>query len=107
MQALGGAKFGYTENLQAKQIGRFRQFSLATATTIQELKNNSKNKNTVKTTAFWLLVREKWCLEKRMAEEIENYQPAELNTLFERFYAELKNKHGEDYEPESLKVMIA
>ena len=49
----------------------------------------------------------KWCLEKRVAEEIENYKPAELNTLVERFYAELKNKHGEDYEPESLKVMIA
>ena len=27
--------------------------------------------------------------------------------MLERFYAELKNKHGEDYEPESLKVMIA
>jgi len=27
--------------------------------------------------------------------------------LLERFYGELKNKHGEDYEPESLKVMIA
>ena len=47
------------------------------------------------------------CLEKIIAEEIENYEPAELNTLLERFYAELKNKHGEDYEPESLKVMIA
>ena len=40
--------------------------------------------------------------------EIENYEPAELNTLLERFYAEIiKNKQGEDYEPESLKVMIA
>ena len=49
----------------------------------------------------------KWCLEKRIyAEEIENYEPAELNTLLERFYAEVKNKHGENYEPESLKVMI-
>ena len=56
-----------------KLAGVLGKFSLATATTIQELKNNSKNKNTVKTTAFWLLVREKWCLEKRMAEEIENY----------------------------------
>ena len=26
--------------------------------------------------------------------------------MLERFYAELKNKHGEDYEPESLKVLI-
>ena len=49
----------------------------------------------------------KWRLEKRIAYEIENYESAELNTLLERFYAELKNKHGEDYEPESLKVMVA
>ena len=83
------------------------RFSLATATTIQELKNSSENENTVKSTAFWLSVWKKWCLEKRIAEEIENYEPAELNTLLERFYAELKNKRGEDYEPESLKVMMA
>ena len=51
------------------------RFSLATATTIHELKNSSKNKNTVKSTAFWLLVWKKWCLEKRIAEEIENYKP--------------------------------
>ena len=55
----------------------------------------------MKSTAFWLSVWKKWCLEERIAEEIENYEPAELNTLLERFYA------GEEYEPESLKVMIA
>ena len=87
--------------------GVLSRFSLATATTIQDLKNSSKNENTVKSTAFWLSVWKRWCLEKRIAEEIENYEVVELNTLLERFYAELKNKHGEDYEPESLKVMIA
>ena len=30
-----------------------------------------------------------------------------MNTLLEHFYAEVKNKQGEDYEPESLKVMMA
>ena len=83
------------------------RFCLATATTIQELKNSSKNENPVKSTAFWLSVWKKWCLEKRIAKEIENYEPAELNTLLKQFRAELENKHGEDYEPESLKVMIA
>ena len=33
--------------------------------------------------------------------------PAELNTLLEHFYAKVNNKKGEDYEPESLKVMMA
>ena len=27
-------------------------------------------------------------------QEIENYAPIQLNTLLERFYAEIKNKHG-------------
>ena len=75
--------------------GVLSRFSLASATAIQDLKNSSKinDENTVKSTAFWLSVWKKWCLEKGIAEEIENYEPAELNTLLERFYAELKNKH--------------
>ena len=64
------------------------------ATTIQQLNNNSNNENTVKSTPFWLSVREKWCLEKGIAKEIENYEPTHLKTLLERSYAEIKNKHG-------------
>ena len=59
-----------------------------------QLKNSSNNENTVKSTAFWLLVWKMWCLEKRIAKEIENYEPAQLNNLLERSYAEIKNKHG-------------
>ena len=48
-----------------------------------------------------------WCVDKEIIDEIENYEPAELNTLLEHFYAEVNNKKGEDYGPESLKVMLA
>ena len=70
------------------------RFYFATKTTIQQLKNSSNNENTVKSTAFWLSVWKKWCLEKGIAEEIENYEPTQLNTLLERSNAEIKNKHG-------------
>ena len=70
------------------------RFSFATATTMQQLKNSSHNENNVKSIAFWLLLWKKWCLEKGIAEEIENYEPTQLNTLLERFYAEIKNKNG-------------
>ena len=83
------------------------RFAFATTTTIEELKNCSKNENTAKSTDFLLSVWKKWCLEKKITDEIEYYEPAELNTLLEHFYAELKNKQGEDHEPESLKVMMA
>ena len=39
-------------------------------------------------------VWKKWCLEKGIAKEIENYEPTQLNTLLERSNAEIKNKHG-------------
>ena len=87
--------------------GVLSRFSSATAIIIiQQLKNSSTNESTVKRTAFWLSVWKKWCLEKEIAAEIENNEPTQVNSLLERFYIEIKNKHGEDYEPESLKVMI-
>ena len=36
----------------------------------------------------------KWCLEKGIAKEIENYEPTQLKTLLERSNAEIKNKNG-------------
>ena len=74
--------------------GVLNRFSFATETTTQQLKNSSNNENTVKSTAFWLSVWKKWCLKKGIAKEIENYEPTQVNTFLERFYAEIKNKHG-------------
>ena len=51
-------------------------FSFATAAE----KQLTDNKNTVKSIAFWLSVWKKWCLEKGIAKEIENYEPTQLNT---------------------------
>ena len=88
-------------------VGVCSTFASATETTVEELKNCSKNENTAKSTGFWLSVWKNWCVDKEITDEIENYEPAELNTLLEHFYAEVNNKKGEDYEPESLKVMMA
>ena len=64
------------------------RFSFATATAIQQLKNSSNREKTVKSTTFWLSV---W----KNCQKNQNYEPIQLNTLLERFYAESKNKHGE------------
>ena len=37
--------------------------------------NSSNNENTVKSTAFWLSVWKKWCFERGITKEIENYEP--------------------------------
>ena len=59
-------------------------FSLATETTVEELKNCSKHCE--KQWFFW----KNWCVDKEITDEIENYEPAEFNTLLEHFYAEVK-----------------
>ena len=73
---------------------------------IQELQNNAKNKNASTSTKFWITVFESWAKQKRFPEEIETYEPSELDMALQQFYAEVRNKDGEDYEPHSLRVMI-
>ena len=84
-----------------------QRFGFASETTIEELKNVSKNPNTVNSTSFWLNVWETWCKQKNIVNKIEENEPEKLNKLLETFYAEVKNKNGDDYEPDSLRVMIA
>ena len=60
----------------------------------QQLKNSSNNEKYVKSIAFEVSVWKKWCLEKGIVKEIENYEPTQLNTLLERSNAKIKNKHG-------------
>ena len=90
MRASVVATFGYAENLRAKQWPAFQVGFLSPP----QLKNSLDNENTVKSTAFWLSVWKKWCLEKGIAEEIKNDEPTQLNTLLERSNTEIKNKHG-------------
>jgi len=42
-----------------------------------------------------------------IALDIEEHELAELNRLLEKFYAEVRNKNGQDYEPDSFRAMIA
>ena len=109
MRYLNGGKFGSApDQFRAKtaMVGVCSTFAFATETTV-ELKNCSKNENTAKSTGFWLSVWKNWCVDKEITDEIENYEPAEFNTLLEHFCPEVNNKKGEDYEPESFKVVMA
>ena len=110
MRHLIGAKSGSApDQFRAKTAmdGVCSTFAFATETTVEELKNCSKNENTAKSTGFWLSVWRNWCVDKEITDETENNEPAELNTLLEHFYAEVNNTKGEDYKPNNLKVMMA
>ena len=112
LNGANGAKFGSARlwtsfEQKPTMAGVWSTFAFATETTKEELKNCSQNESTAKSTGFWLSVWKNWCVKKEITDEIENYEPAEFNTLLEHFYAEVNNKKGEDYEPGSLKVIMA
>ena len=67
------------------------RFSFATAAE-KQLKQQKHCKKHWST--FGCRFGKKWCLEKGIAKEIENYEPIQLNTLLERSNAKIKNKHG-------------
>ena len=93
MRHLNGAKFGSApDQFRAKtaMVGISRTFAFVTEKTVEEQKNCSKNENAAKSTGFWLSVSKNWCVDKEITDEIENYEPDELNSLLEHFYAEDK-----------------
>jgi len=61
----------------------------------------------LKSTSFWLNVWGTWCKEKSIVNKIGENEPEQLNKLLETFYAEVKNKNGNEYYPDSFRVMIA
>ena len=73
---------------------------------IQSLKENAKNKNTQQSTNNWLKVWKSWASQKGYGESIEKYEPEALKKILEDFYATVRKKDGEDYEPDSLRVMV-
>ena len=83
-------------------VGVCSTFAFATKLTVEEVKNCCRKENTAKSTGFWL----SFWKNKEITDEIENFEPAELNTVARAFLRRSKQyKQGEDYEPESLKVM--
>ena len=89
MRHLIGAKYvSAPDQFRAKtaMVGVCGTFAFATETTVEELKNCSKNENTAKSTRFLFSVWKNWCVDKDVTDEIENYEPTELNTLLEHFY---------------------
>ena len=94
MRHLNGAKFGSApDQFRAKtaMVGVCSTFAFATETTVEELKNCSKKGTLRKPLVFGSLFGTDWCVDNEITDEIENYQPAKLNTLLEYFYAEIIN----------------
>ena len=84
--------------------GRFSEISRHE---IQQLAEKAVNKNTVKTTKTWMKVWKMWAESKDLNDDIVKYEAKELVECLSRFFAEICKSDGSDYEPDSVRVMLA
>ena len=87
-----------------KRAARFPEIS---GEEIQKLAEKAVNKNTVKTTKTWMNVWKSWAESKGFNDDILKYEAKELDECLSRFFAEIRKSDGSDYEPDSLRVMLA
>ena len=74
---------------------------------IQELRENSENQNTKKSTSTWLNVWTSWSESKNFENNLLSYEPKQLDETLQKFFAEIRKKDCSEYEPDSLRVMLA
>ena len=74
---------------------------------LQRLKDKTKNANTEKSTSNWARVFMNWQSQNGVTISLGEITPTELDNTLQNFYADVKKKDGSDYEPESLRTMLA
>ena len=65
------------------------------------------NKNTSRSTASWVKRLENWKAAREIQTSLLEMNATELDSALSRFYAELRKADGTNYEPDSLRVMLA
>ena len=83
------------------------RFPLSNQNIVEQLKENAKNKNASKATQTWLNVWQTWATERKLNPKLEEYEREQLDKMLQIFYTEIRTKDGLEYEPESLKSMLA
>ena len=91
---------------QQKKMAESR-FAISSKAGIQNLKETASNDNTKKSTQTWINVWRRWVEERGINPNLEKNSAEVLDSILQQFYAEVRKKRGESYEPESLKVMMA
>ena len=68
-------------------------------------KNQKQNKATSESTKTWLKVFNEWRVQRNEARQLEDILRQELDAILCRFFAEIRKRDGDEYEPESLAVL--
>ena len=73
----GSAKF---EHQSEKKMADSR-FALSNQNIVEQLKENAKNKNTLKATQTWLNVWQTWATERKLNPKLEEYEHEQLDKM--------------------------
>ena len=86
---------------------RNSRFALLSDEDMAKLSENSKNKNTVRSTNNWVSVFREWAKERGKNDNIEEYVVCllEMDRTLGLFFGEIRRQNGKEYEPDSLRVM--
>ena len=82
-------------------------FATTTTGELQRLQEKNVNKNTKKSTNTWLNRLQRWQEHKGITSTLSQFNEQQLDETLQQFYAELRKEDGSDYEPDSLRVMLA
>jgi hypothetical protein len=94
--------------LPIMKLGSFKsRFPRLTEDEVESFYAKAGSRNTSRTTKTWLNTYLSWAETRNQRQDIKNLSPVDLNAVLGQFYADLKKKNGEDYEPESLAIMQA
>ena len=58
-----------------------------------------------RSTSTWLSVYHAWTEVRNKKSDLGSYPPHELDSILCQFYGKVRKKNGEEYEPDSLRVM--
>ena len=82
-------------------------FAVATGADLQRFVDKNNNRNTTKTTLTWANRFETWRTVREVGNKLEDIPKSELDGILQRFFAEVRKQDGGEYEPESLRTMLA
>ena len=80
---------------------------LRTRDKYQRWKRNPKTRTQQAQLKLFLRAFEVWARSRNVIPELSLYTPVDLNNILRRFYSEVRKENGNDYEPDSLRVMQA
>ena len=82
-------------------------FAHTTLEDLERLRAKNVNVNTAKSTRTWVKRFNKWRTERQIAQNLEEIPKGRLDGILQLFFAEIRKNDGTNYEPDSLRTMLA